>query len=219
MDRRTQGQRIGWRGSLIFPSAYLDKAETGVVATLVGVQADALAGTLSAAGSAFAEITGVQAQAIAGSLSAAGDGVASLTGVSATARAGALAASATEDAVAVLAGVQIFASAGWLIASAGVPQQQFGGFQMRRSAFPVNVNLRGVTARATAGRMAARNVNRATATGSSSITSAGRITAVGTASAQIKRAGATADAGRVAAVGTWPITDEELLYALLYQAA
>lgn len=213
----TQGQRIGWRGALIFPADYF--GDSGVTATLVGVEADAQAGGLSATGVASAEIASVQAQSAAGALSADGDGLAVLAGVFATAQAGELGASTPAAAFAAISGVQATASAGWLIASVSIPQQQGGGAFMRRNAVPAVVALRGVSAKVSVGRITARQGNAAKGVGALASASAGRVTATGTATIQLKAARLVVMAGRRNGIGTWPITDEELMYALLYEAA
>jgi len=100
-----------------------------------------------------------------------------------------------------------------------IPQQLGGGAFMRRNAVPAVVALRGVSAKVSVGRITARQGNAAKGVGTIALASAGRVAATGTATIQLKAARLVAMAGQKDAVGTWPITDEELLYALLYQAA
>lgn len=220
----TQGRRIGWRGAIIFPEDYFGPADSGVSVALAGVQADALAGAVAAAGMASATLPAVQAQSDAGSLSADGDGSAGIGGASAIAQAGELGAFTPSTAVAGIAGVEATATAGAVSAAIRAPSQSGGGrphFQHGRMPQPAAVyaSVRGAGVNAKAGTVTARQGNKARVFGAFARISPGAVTGAGSAHVRIAASPIVGAAGKSEAVGTWPLTDQEIIFALLDQAA
>ncbi len=213
----TQGQRIGWRGALIFPSEYFATASGSATASISGVSGAATAGTVSASGTALALPGGAATVARSGEATANGSGLAEIGGAGASAQAGELGAFTPSIAIASIAGAAAFASAGGLAAGQAQPQPQqesYGGWHSFRSVrVSAAAGVQGASAASWAGSVIASASGAATMSGVVARSQPGHAEVSNVL--HINGVSATASAATAQATGIHEISDDEILVLLM----